>query len=869
MLADLTARPRAQIGARIEAIHERALAERFASFAGERAKGRKVPRDPDVALRDHACFDLAALATCSPAGIAKVLAFDRLHEFRDQELVAALRPRDRATRNACVEALPDFVVQRRLVRCGVAARPESDAYYLGLVNLARIGDPAALVRADPGLLDHELWRAFELEGTQQASFANHDKYCKATTWRDVLLACAKDGRIARGRLLDACLDALGRGFPAYRSQWFVQLHEALGPTSGERATRVSRYRQLLSSAIPGTIAFALANFAAAKGRTALDAGELAALVPALLHEAQKTVRLALDLLARTAAASKALAAPVVATMRVGLSHPGSVVQLATVAALAPLLGAARAADASLGREIEATLPGLLPRARAALTKALGTLTESSAAAVPAPTVPVVAIDAPVTPVRDAHELRQLAGQVLEDASDPMELERLLDGMLRLRGELLRDVSVRTLRRRAEAVFARDAEGSSLLRRAAAHLVLAGLAERAPAWRPERAGVLLPWTTRARLAAASPVPLPLLSLPTQSRGFVAAHVLVERVLEWQAAGVEPDDSDLALALLRLAREGVPSQDLRCVKGMPGAALRLALGGRSGTVACSAVLRTPARAALDPESRAGFGHGPLPVIGLRKRSFVHECMVFVAGRKERFRYGGSRPAWLIPPARAARLPLPYSLYTAAVDTAFEGRTCDTVRWLARLWPARLDTFFALGADRLVRNLGFHTAEWENRAFLEPLLWPRVRLSEGGHALLACGLCCKENGERGLAVDALIAYVADERCDTSVLGRRLGEVLSRGLAPWSRPARALLAVAMHSDRHARAVQDVVIAALHDEPAAWPPDLHLLLDVLLQQTVALASRVRDPRARAFLRAVPHATRAGRIARELLDTPE
>jgi hypothetical protein len=46
---------------------------------------------------------------------------------------------------------------------------------------------------------------------------------------------------------DATLDALGRGFSAFRAGWFMRFHDALEPTDAERRERLRAYLDLLAS----------------------------------------------------------------------------------------------------------------------------------------------------------------------------------------------------------------------------------------------------------------------------------------------------------------------------------------------------------------------------------------------------------------------------------------------------------------------------------------------------------------------------------------------------------------------------------------------------------------------------------------------
>jgi hypothetical protein len=97
------------------------------------------------------------------------------------------------------------------------------------------------LRADPGLLDDEVWRLFRVP----AAGAELDGGW--TGWEEALVTLAAAGAIDRGRLIDACLDAFTSDFPPNHVGWYLRLHDQLAPSPGERAARSVRYLTLLSA----------------------------------------------------------------------------------------------------------------------------------------------------------------------------------------------------------------------------------------------------------------------------------------------------------------------------------------------------------------------------------------------------------------------------------------------------------------------------------------------------------------------------------------------------------------------------------------------------------------------------------------------
>ena len=121
-------------------------------------------------------------------------------------------------------------------------------------------DAAALVADDPGLLDVEVWRLFEVEGGGEDSLANHEKFF-GDRWGAMFRDLAARDPTMRERLLDASLAALARDFSTYRAGWFSRFHESLAPTDDERARRADAYLGLLRSRVGPTVSLAVAALA--------------------------------------------------------------------------------------------------------------------------------------------------------------------------------------------------------------------------------------------------------------------------------------------------------------------------------------------------------------------------------------------------------------------------------------------------------------------------------------------------------------------------------------------------------------------------------------------------------------------------------
>jgi hypothetical protein len=198
-------------------------------------------------------------------------------------------------------------------------------------------------------------------------------------------------------------------------------------------------------------------------------------------------------------------------------------------------------------------------------------------------------------------------------------------------------------------------------------------------------------------------------------------------------------------------------------------------------------------------------------------------------------------------------------------FNNSDVPSLRWIATLWPARLEPLFAKGAVRFSHNLDWWQAEWENKTFLEPLLDPDTPFEPMGLLLLTLGLAAKDAGEHGLATDILIAAIDDGRMDGELLGGILAELLPSGLVKAARLAKTLAQAARPSPLHASMIATAIERSLRGDPAKAPRDLSQLLELLHELLAERAEPVRTADARQYLQGLKAGGKTGRLVRDLL----
>ena len=259
-------------------------------------------------------------------------------------------------------------VVRPLVREEVVPRPGRPSYTIAMLAATRYRDAAEMLAQDPGLLEVEVWRLFEVEGGGEDSLANHEKFF-GDAWGNTFRDLAARDPVMRARLLDASLAALARDFATYRAGWFSRFHETLEPTDDERAQRADAYLLLLRSRVGPTVSFAVSALTRIErtGRLASEA-LLDRIGPVLMEASAGTAKAGLALVGRAGAADPDLAprAAIVATDALANASPD--VQRAAVGVIDGLV---QAPDDAVARAIAGRLADVTASQRPAVTDLLG------------------------------------------------------------------------------------------------------------------------------------------------------------------------------------------------------------------------------------------------------------------------------------------------------------------------------------------------------------------------------------------------------------------------------------------------------------------------------------------------------------------
>jgi len=770
---------------------------------------------------------------------------------------------------------------RPLVRAGVVPRPDRPSYTIAMLAATAYGNAADLVANDPGLLDVEVWRLFEVEGGGEDSLANHEKFAR-DTWGTFFRELAGRDPAARQRLLDLSLAALARDFAAYRAGWFSRFHETLAPTVDERAERVHGYLGLLRSRVGPTVSFAVSALTRIDRAGRLPPDLLLDRVGPVLGEGAKgTANAGLEMVRRAGARSPEVARRAAVVGAEGLANPSPEIQRAAIELIDSL---GQEGDDLLAKAIGRHVPGLASSLRATAMERLARFDAERALDVsPAPIAPAdpaprravspIGPDRAIEPVTTVEALVDLAVSILETGEPADDVERMLDGVGRLSVARADPFSrlAPALAKRARTILARR-ESSPFsgfdARADVAGVILAWasgeLVPADPVHTSDDPGAAAFLSARAREvaeAAATRRPFISIAAPTHAGGWIDPAVLVRRLRD------RPPESrlDLVAAILRLAPLGrdealVSAADLA---GEVGAVVRYALGGDEpiGRTApwWVAAARTRAPGSDDPAvERRHARLGPDAGQAAQIRLTTTDQRRFIGGlRLETEPRGRGEPDVELPTVLMLRETTGF-WWTGRSDPAM-------VRWMAAIQPGDREPWAAVGSLRIARNLDWWSAEWANRVFLEPFIDPVTTIGPYGRLLVGLALGSKEAGERGLAADIVALALGD--------GRLTGPTLAEGLTAAAalgcdRPQRWALSLADVAASSGAVALDAVEAIARTLPALTerpPAKLVPLLRLLDELTATHGGGPAEPGRASLERLTASGGQTGRLARSIL----
>jgi len=492
----------------------------------------------------------------------------------------------------------EWLIARQLVRAGLLTKPRSASYItlmpwaLDQFHRARPALRDELL-ADPGLLQDEVFDLFTVEGAASA-LQTADNWAEDSDgrahpewgWRVTLAQLAAEGHADRGRLLDACLGAFFRDFPAGQLTWYVRFHAELAPDAGELAARSGSYLRLLAGDAGTAVGIGQKAVGTLLAHGRIDPAEIVKASGAVLARPEKKYPAAqLRLLGVIARQHEDLSENAIAAAAVAFEHPLTDVQeqaLDLAARYDRRLGPGtrerlRAAASSLA-------PSLRQRAQAVLgVRAAGSGAASDGCGAPGDTsatgpeaasggislAGALPAAAALPRVSSLAELVSAGAALAADQWDPALTEQVLDGIARFGADRAAfTAAVKPLARRLESGRTPRVVGSLPLMlmvslQAAGQAQAAWTAQAKPSiWarrRSRRPGGAAPlallWhrvlEVRARVTDGQARPL--LAYPDTAAGHVDPERIVATIAAMEDAGELPWPDDFTQALLRLPRD----------------------------------------------------------------------------------------------------------------------------------------------------------------------------------------------------------------------------------------------------------------------------------------------------------------------------
>lgn len=751
-----------------------------------------------------------------------------------------------------------IVTVQRLISSGLAHRPDTPDYTLGLIALPqRLRDRAKLdelFASDPGLRP-ALLRVFDIEGTGDTSLASSDKYNhrKELSWGHLLLSLAQDGITDRACLLDKTLSALENDWPQFRSGWFSRFHAELAPDVTMLRAHLPRYLALCASRIAPTVTLALEALAVLDRDQPLDAEALIqALGPVCSSAVKAQVEAGLKLLTSAVKREPSLASTAADEAALALAHDSAVLQKKVLGCLATW-----GVDDALRERLADFIPCVAATNKPALLALIGAR-QASGTATSAPAShsttkvddDVLAPARQLQPLTDPQDLAMAIATVFEHPTNTDDFERCVGALVQACPLSEQDKAhLRPVLKRAGKVrHALAHELARLLTFAMTGVGHTGRPSVNQSGFPSPVEALLIERMDEAIAqAAGGHRLLPLSTPTHARGFIDPGTFIDRVAAHQIASWASTQTEQERALLRLAPR--PAEDLRArAKRLADSAftraLRYALGDEiepgpeTVLFAAAARIRHPGRDDEAMVKRHG-DLGPDTSRAARYRLDFTSQSWTIAGQVYHSHDLALQIENASPPGGdflSAKRHLPLGQEKPSYHWwSFAGIDAGAIAYSATVLPSCMEAFFADGARALGNNLDWSEAQWQNSSYLHPLLDPTVPMGPMATLTLALALLGKEAGQQAIAIDALVSSQAQQRLDVALLGATLKDLVRMPLVKTARLNKSLQAALRADTAMAISVFDLLCLLVTVQPEDPPKDMALLLELLLELRLTL----------------------------------
>ena len=366
-------------------------------------------------------------------------------------------------------------------------------------------------------------------------------------------------------------------------------------------------------------------------------------------------------------------------------------------------------------------------------------------------------------------------------------------------------------------------------------------------------------------------LPLLSAPTHQGGWIDPRVIPERLSAWEKQDTKPDKADLIQMLLRLA----PEHRKECLEKIPQKgdehirAIRYALGDEVRAPLDTAELWIAAFRCREPRGSSKLMQERFP--GLGPDSAIAAKYVENMENYKLRHDGVYGTSWNATEMTPLEVHPPVNFRTNIrffpIELLHDRRSFwDAGNDIIELYfLSNREPYLCYLARRMAIYLDSQGDYWKSS--WNSLFDPDISLAQMGSWVLVLGLSSKSQDAARLALDALIAAIEEDRIDGSKFGERMGRVYTTEKITLSRWITALREVLRISPLHLHFVQTAAEACVAELPlslASKPPVP--LIELLYDASLSAKYSIRNVKARNFLEQVQGKGKAAKLAKLLLE---
>ena len=431
-------------------------------------------------------------------------------------------------------------------------------------------------------------------------------------------------------------------------------------------------------------------------------------------------------------------------------------------------------------------------------------------------VPVLSSFEEILPIETYEELIDEIAKTLEEVVDPMDAERVLDGLVRL-GRIPEEFSerVQPIAKRIQKIPTTETAKGLTSSVDSAHLLEffewyfdlpqapkgQDFEYRFPCFIVQ--GGFCPWykfrvdevwqLTREAKAPG------LLSLPTHERGWIEPTAFSRRLIQYIESNATVGEQDFVLALQRLTPEGrlKAAALLEPYPSKWSTIAQMALGSDLDSLDLShcSVEWTSAAAAIRVQP---VGDEVGKRLGLSRRIAHGDPPVWIANWEERQLATKDLHLAMTKPfdTNAVLKPLMELVFSEQATPTFSTWRTAMNLTVSKHWDAN---FILVGVRRMVEMLDNNSAAcYPLHAFFEVYFEPDRCWAEPHHLLLALGSLAKNQDVRYQVIDALVEGVQEGKVDPVLFGKNAATIIRSKLGVVKRMGDLLLEVARNSSLH-----------------------------------------------------------------------